>query len=907
MKKKLYKYIFVSTLIFAQAKIVFAQNGKQCGTTEATQVLHTTHPELLEKELNYNKELAQQIQYKKQQKALQATEPIYTIPVVFHVIHTFGPENISDAQIIDQVNILNRDYAKLNTDTSNIVGNTPFDSLAANVKIRFRLARLDPDGNCTNGIERIYSHKTNKADDNSKLNQWPRDKYLNVWTVKTIGEDGVAGYAYFPSDVDGITQYRDGILILSEYIGSIGTGAAFTSRALTHEIGHWMSLYHPWGGTNSPEVACGDDEVIDTPETKGHLSCSLSDLMGAVCDLHTLSPSYNFNSITPASGTTDTAQIQGAIGANFAQFSAVGVSGNSSDSSRFSFSNWDTGATNGDTLVYDSLTGSINTSKYYEVTVNPAWGRSMSLSGIAFTFQRSATGVRTYSVRSSVNGFASNLPASVIGNSNLSIEGTNEFFNKYDTTISHTGSTIALSGASYTNVITPITFRFYGWNAEDSVGTFSIDNVSFNGSAGTIENTQNYMDYSYCEVMFTTGQKERMRTALESNISFRNRLWRTSNLVATGTDDAGQAAVVCIPVPDFFSNRNAICAGANVTFTKNISLGTASNTVWTFDGGTPSTSTAATPVVTYNTPGDYSVKLKGSNSSGSDSVIKDYFIHVSNPGAHQYNGLAFENFETSPNYASWIVNNYDSNNNYWAFTNTAGHSGNHSMVMNGFENYAFDVDDFVTPAFDMSFVSGASLTFRCAAASKALLAADLNEVLKIYSSTNCGQTWQIRSTFQGSALCNNGYHPESFHPDSPSQWALRTIAIPNNIATDNVRFKFEFTTGNASNNIYIDDVNINGVLGVNENDTDAASILIYPNPTDQTATVSYHLNKKGNTKIELLDLLGKKIMEITNNDQPEGDYSIPISKQQYNISNGIYFIKLSIDNTAITKKTIFTE
>ncbi|MCE9537638.1 MAG: T9SS type A sorting domain-containing protein, partial [Bacteroidetes bacterium] len=566
-----------------------------------------------------------------------------------------------------------------------------------------------------------------------------------------------------------------------------------------------------------------------------------------------------------------------------------------------------TGAINGDTLVYDSLTGSINTFKYYEVTVTPAWGYSMSLSGIAFTFQRSATGVRTYSVRSSIDGFASNLPASIVINTNLSIKGSNEFFTKYDTTTSQSGSSIELSGASYTNVISPITFRFYGWNAEDSTGTFSIDNVNFSGSAGTIENTQNYMDYSYCEVMFTKGQKERMRTALESNISFRNRLWRTSNLVATGTDDDGQAAAVCVPTPDFYANRNAICVGANVTFTKNILLGTASNSVWTFDGGTPSTSTTASPVITYNTPGDYNVKLKSSNSSGSDSVVKDYFIHVSQLGSTQYNGLAFENFETSPNYASWIVNNYDNNNNYWAFTNTAGYSGNHSMLMNGFENYAFDVDDFVTPAFDISFVSGAYLTFRCAAASKALLAIDLNEVLKIYSSTNCGQTWQIRSTIQGSSLCNNGYHPENFHPDSPSQWALRTITLPNNIATDNVRFKFEYTTGNASNNIYIDDINITGVLGINENGIDPASILIYPNPTDQTATVTYHLNKKGNTKIELLDLLGKKIMEITSNDQPEGDYSIPISKEQLNLRSGIYFIKLSTDTTAITKKIIFTE
>jgi PKD repeat protein len=904
MEKKSYKYLLLSALtLLIPAKFIVAQNLKSCGTTEATQALHAAHPELVEKEANYNTLLLEQAEIKKQQKSTQTAEQVFRIPIVFHIIHINGSENISDAQVLDEVAILNRDYAKLNADSANIIANTPFDTLSTRMNIEFRLARIDPNGNCTNGIDRIYSHRTNNADDASKLNPWPRNKYLNVWVVKTIGQAGVAGYAFFPSDADA-TPNVDGVIILNDYIGSIGTSALFSSRALTHEIGHFLSLYHPWGGTNSPEVACGDDVVEDTPITMGHLSC---DLYTPHCDAATFSTAYRFSDVTPTSGLTDPTLMAPTPGVSFGVYSANGVSDNSNDSMRFSFTKWDTGALDSAT-VYDSLTGTINTSKYYEVTVAPAYGSSMTLTGLTFDFQRSATGVRTYAVRSSVDGFASNLAASISpANANLSVQTGNVFFYNQDTTSSQSGSKISLSGTNYTNRITPVTFRFYGWNAEDSLGTFSIDNPTFAGSAGTIENTQNYMDYSYCSVMFTKGQKDRMRNTLGLSISGRNHLWQEANLIATGTDDAGQLVAECIPHPDFFSNRNSICAGGTITYTKNILLGTATSAVWTFDGGTPATSTAASPTVTYSTPGDYAVKLTASNASGSDSVIKNFFIHVSNPWS-QYTGLAVENFDNVDSYYSnWVINNYDGNNGRWVRHNTVGFSGTHSMMLAGYGDYPADVDDFITPVFDLSHVTGGSMTFRCAAASKALSSTDLNDVLKVYSSTNCGQTWTVRGTFTGSALINAGYHPESFVPNSSSQWALQTVTIPNASATNNVRFKFEYTSGNESNNIYIDDINIVGTLGVEEKTLDEASILVYPNPANQTATVSYHLSKRGNTKIELVDLLGKKVMDITNNDQAEGDYSVQISKQEHAINSGIYFVKISMNNSLTTKKLIFTE
>ena len=87
---------------------------------------------------------------------------------------------------------------------------------------------------------------------------------------------GLAGYAYKPGVVDGFLYPLDGIIILSNYIGSIGTSSYTTSRALTHEIGHYLSLSHLWGDTNSPGAACGDDGILDTPETMGWTTCQLT-------------------------------------------------------------------------------------------------------------------------------------------------------------------------------------------------------------------------------------------------------------------------------------------------------------------------------------------------------------------------------------------------------------------------------------------------------------------------------------------------------------------------------------------------------------------------------------------------------------------------------------------------------
>ncbi len=206
------------------------------------------------------------------------TEEVYIIPVVFHVMHNYGGENISKAQILDAIRILNNDFRKLNPDTVDII--PEFTGISADSKIEFRLATIDPNGNCTDGIVRVATPGTYYGDESTKYESpaWPRNKYLNIWTVESIAM-GAAGYSYYPSSVDGSWgEAVDGVMILYDYVGSFWPSSPLTSRTLTHEIGHYLNLMHTWGSSNEPGLLSNcdiDDEVSDTPNTIGHTSCNL--------------------------------------------------------------------------------------------------------------------------------------------------------------------------------------------------------------------------------------------------------------------------------------------------------------------------------------------------------------------------------------------------------------------------------------------------------------------------------------------------------------------------------------------------------------------------------------------------------------------------------------------------------
>ena len=198
--------------------------------------------------------------------------------------------------------------------------------------------------------------------------------------------------------------------------------------------------------------------------------------------LYNISTSYGFGSVTASSGTTDPTPVTSTSGISFGPFSAVGTSSNPVGANTFAFSGWPLGATNGsDTPA--SMTGQISLNNYYSITVSPAPGYFTSLTGITFDVDRSATGSRNYAVRSSADAYTANLPTSALSNTNLSVNNSNVFTWNYDAMFSSPQGTngINLSANAYKNFTSPITFRFYSWNAEDANGTFGIDNVVFQG------------------------------------------------------------------------------------------------------------------------------------------------------------------------------------------------------------------------------------------------------------------------------------------------------------------------------------------------------------------------------------------------------------------------------------------
>ena len=187
---------------------------------------------------------------------------IITIPVIVHVIYLNAAQNISDAQVKSQIAVLNRDYRKLNADTSKIP--SYYRELAADCGIRYVLANVDTNGKATTGIVRRQTHQmgftyndavkfTARGGDDA----WDRDRYLNLWVCDLT--DGVLGYSSAP----GCPKQNDGVVIDYSAFGTMGTAAApfNLGRTATHEIGHWLNLIHIWGDAN-----CGNDNVDDTPQ-----------------------------------------------------------------------------------------------------------------------------------------------------------------------------------------------------------------------------------------------------------------------------------------------------------------------------------------------------------------------------------------------------------------------------------------------------------------------------------------------------------------------------------------------------------------------------------------------------------------------------------------------------------------
>jgi len=341
-------------------------------------------------------EMERTVQARIAQMSSTAQRPaIVTIPVVFHVVYNLAEQNISDAQLQSQVDVLNEDFTQTNSDFS--TAPSYFQSLAGNAQIHFVLAARDPNGNATNGIVRSFTTVTSFSSDGSVCyasmggqDAWPASSYLNIWVCK---KSGAAGYSSYPWSGSPAT---DGIIVGYNYVGRTGT---FTNnwnfqkgRTVTHEVGHWLGLIHIWG-----DAACGDDLVGDTPtQSAASGSCPVYPHMSACSpnsngDMFMNYMDYTYDACRVMFSAAQVARINGYLdGTRSSILTSLGGTPPSTGSCNVPAGLASASVTTSSAVLSWASTGAVSYSVRYKPTSSQTW-TTVSSTGLSLTAASSST------------------------------------------------------------------------------------------------------------------------------------------------------------------------------------------------------------------------------------------------------------------------------------------------------------------------------------------------------------------------------------------------------------------------------------------------------------------------------------------------------------------------------------
>jgi PKD repeat protein len=444
------------------------------------------------------------------------------------------------------------------------------------------------------------------------------------------------------------------------------------------------------------------------------------------------------------------------------------------------------------------------------------------------------------------------------------------------------------------------------WGLTTKYSTTTLENISTAYSSPTLVLPGDIFDYSgshtrLVDTNYTNGNYKVMESSANGwDVSYNT--YTTAQLTSYSPRFYIKVQNATITAA-FTSSVTSGCSGMTVNYTDmTTTTGTVTSRSWSFPGGSPLTSSLANPSVTYATSGTYNVKEVVTSTTGKDSITHINYINV--VSASPLSLPLAETFQSSvfpP--AGWSLNKQNPDDSVWELCTTTGSASSQCMYFpancGNTINIAGERMQLFTPNYSFSGAYNPKMWFDVAYEPSSL--PTYSDTLVIYSSIDCGNTWTSIYSKGGATLCTTGSTTSAktdvnssgcFVPPSAAAWRTDSINLTALSGKAAVMFSFESRSG-WGNIIYLDNINIQHAITTSvESSGVNSSLKVYPNPFRQSFTVDYSLTKDEPVAIYLTDVLGRRVLVHTADNEVAGQHSVVIDWGNRNTAKGLYILQL---------------